>query len=59
MGKIVSSFFISLDGDVAAELRKIKEQTDGDIGMSGSATLVHSETFETGVLNLTYAPEIS
>jgi len=25
---------------VAAEIRKVKERTDGDIGMSGSATLV-------------------
>jgi dihydrofolate reductase len=29
-----------VSGDVAAELRKIKEATDGDIAMSGSATLV-------------------
>lgn len=82
-------------GDVA-RLREIKEQTDGDIQMSGSATtvrwllanglldelklLVHpivvgrgrrlfedtpthklkltdSQTFQTGVLNLTYVPE--
>jgi dihydrofolate reductase len=84
-----------ISGDVAARVREIKEQTDGDIQMSGSATtvrwllandlldelkllvhpiavghgqrlfgdtathplkLVHSETFETGVLNLTYVP---
>ena len=84
-----------LSGDVAAQLRRIKEETEGDIVMSGSATLVrwllandlidefglmvhpivvgsgqrlfedtaahplqlvHQETFETGVLNLTYAP---
>lgn len=84
-----------LAGDVANEIRKIKESTDGDIGMSGSATtvrwllahglldelnlmvhpiavgygqrlfedtpthpltLVRSETFQTGVLNLTYTP---
>lgn len=83
-----------VSGDVAAELRQIKERSD-DIGMSGSATLVrwllgnnlldelalmvhpivvghgerlfedspthplklvHHEVFETGVLNLTYAP---
>lgn len=82
-------------GDVAGQLRALKERTTGDIGMSGSATtvrwllanglldelrlLVHpiavghgqrlfedtptqplrllaSETFSTGVLNLTYAP---
>ncbi|SDM51623.1 dihydrofolate reductase family protein [Nonomuraea jiangxiensis] len=82
-------------GDVAAELRELKRQLDGDIQMSGSATtvrwllanglldelkllvhpiavghgkrlfedtpthplkLVKSETFETGVLNLTYVP---
>jgi dihydrofolate reductase len=29
-----------ISGDVAANLRALKEQTDGDIGMSGSATLV-------------------
>ncbi|GII04832.1 dihydrofolate reductase family protein [Planobispora takensis] len=29
-----------VSGDVATELRKIKEQTDGDIQMSGSATTV-------------------
>ncbi len=29
-----------VSGDVAGQLRKIKEETDGDIGMSGSATLV-------------------
>jgi dihydrofolate reductase len=84
-----------VSGDVAAQLREIKERTDGDIGMSGSATLVrwllandlldelnlmvhpiavghgqrlfedtptyplqlvNQETFETGVLNLSYAP---
>ncbi|MEO3813726.1 dihydrofolate reductase family protein [Sphaerisporangium sp. B11E5] len=84
-----------ISGDVAAELRELKERTDGDIQMSGSATtvrwllandlldelkllvhpivvghgqrlfedtpthplkLVKSETFETGVLNLTYVP---
>lgn len=83
-----------VSGDVAAELRQIKERS-GDIGMSGSATLVRwllvnnlldelglmvhpivvghgerlfeespthplklvrHEAFETGVLNLTYAP---
>ncbi|MFF5211153.1 dihydrofolate reductase family protein [Streptosporangium sp. NPDC000396] len=82
--------------DVAAKLRELKEQTDGDIQMSGSATtvrwllanglldelnllvhpiavghgqrlfegtptyplkLVKSETFQTGVLNLTYVPD--
>ncbi|MEW9527461.1 dihydrofolate reductase family protein [Microbispora sp. NPDC049125] len=85
-----------VSGDVAAALREIKEQTDGDIQMSGSATtvrwllanglldelkllvhpiavghgqrlfegtpthklkLVESETFQTGVLNLTYVPD--
>ncbi|MEU7990515.1 dihydrofolate reductase family protein [Streptosporangium canum] len=85
-----------VSGDVAARLREIKEQTDGDIQMSGSATtvrwllanglldelnllvhpiavghgrrlfedtpthplkLVKSETFQTGVLNLTYVPD--
>ena len=84
-----------VSGDVAAQLREIKERTAGDIGMSGSATLVRwllanglvdelglmihpiavghgqrlfedtptyplqlvkHETFETGVLNLSYAP---
>lgn len=84
-----------VSGDVAAKLRELKEQTDGDIQMSGSATtvrrlladglldelnlllhpiavgrgrrlfedtpthplkLVKSETFQTGVLNLTYVP---
>ena len=29
-----------VSGDVAGELRKIKESTEGDIAMSGSATLV-------------------
>jgi dihydrofolate reductase len=29
-----------VSGDVAAQLREIKDRTDGDIGMSGSATLV-------------------
>ena len=29
-----------VSGDVAAELRELKERTDGDIAMSGSATLV-------------------
>jgi dihydrofolate reductase len=86
---------VVLSDDVAAGLRAIKDQTDGDIGMSGSATLVRwllaeglvdelhllvhpivvgsghrlfegssttrlqltgHETFETGVLNLTYVP---
>jgi dihydrofolate reductase len=85
-----------ISGDVAAKLREIKEQTDGDIQMSGSATtvrwllanglldelnllihpiavghgqrlfedtpthplkLIKSETFTTGVLNLTYVPD--
>jgi dihydrofolate reductase len=85
-----------VSGDVAGELRKIKERTDGGIGMSGSATLVRwlianglldelhlmvhpiavghgqrlfedtptqplrlldQETFQTGVLNLTYVPD--
>ncbi|WP_113702553.1 dihydrofolate reductase family protein [Nonomuraea lactucae] len=84
-----------ISGDVAARLRELKKQTDGDIQMSGSATtvrwllanglldklnllvhpivvgrgrrlfedtpthplkLVRSETFQTGVLNLTYVP---
>jgi dihydrofolate reductase len=84
-----------VSGDVAEQLRKIKESTDGDIGMSGSATtvrwllanglldelallmhpiavgsgqrlfedtpttpltLVHSQTLDTGVLHLRYAP---
>jgi dihydrofolate reductase len=84
-----------ISGDVAAQLRELKERTDGDIQMSGSATtvrwllagglldelnllvhpiavghgqrlfedtpthplkLVKSETFKTGVLNLTYVP---
>jgi dihydrofolate reductase len=84
-----------LSGDVAGQLREIKERAGGDIGMTGSATLVrwllanglldelglmvhpigvghgqrlfedtptyplrlvNQETFETGVLNLTYAP---
>jgi dihydrofolate reductase len=83
-----------LSGDVAGQLRTIKDQTVGDIGMCGSATLVRwlleaglldelnlmihpiavghgqrlfedtptfpfelvtHETFETGVLNLSYA----
>ncbi|NUW45879.1 dihydrofolate reductase family protein [Nonomuraea rhodomycinica] len=85
-----------VNGDVAARLRDLKKQTDGDIQMSGSATtvrwllanglldelnllvhpiavgrgqrlfedtpthplkLVRSETFQTGVLNLTYVPD--
>ncbi|MCT9934478.1 dihydrofolate reductase family protein [Planotetraspora sp. A-T 1434] len=85
-----------ISGDVAATLREVKEQTDGDIQMSGSATtvrwlladglldelkllvhpiavghgrrlfedtpthplkLVKSETFQSGVLNLTYVPD--
>ncbi|MBP2706253.1 dihydrofolate reductase family protein [Microbispora sp. RL4-1S] len=85
-----------VSGDVAARLREIKEETEGEIQMSGSATtvrwllanglldelnllvhpiavghgqrlfedtpthaltLVKSETFQTGVLNLTYVPE--
>jgi dihydrofolate reductase len=29
-----------ISGDVAARLREVKESTDGDIGMSGSATTV-------------------
>ncbi len=29
-----------VSGDVATQLRKIKDASDGDIGMSGSATLV-------------------
>jgi len=84
-----------VSGDVATQIQDIKEQSDGDIGMSGSATLVrwllanglldelallvppiavghgrrlfedtpthplklvNHETFQTGVLNLTYAP---
>lgn len=84
-----------VSGDVAAQLRVIREQAGGDIGMSGSATLVRwllanglldelclmvhpivvgrgqrlfedtathplrlvsHEAFQTGVLNLTYAP---
>ena len=84
--------------DVAAQLRKIKESTDGDIGMSGSATtvrwllanglldelallvhpiavgsgqrlfedtatqplkLLHSQTLDSGVLHLRYAPASS
>jgi dihydrofolate reductase len=84
-----------ISGDVAAGVRELKERTDGDIQMSGSATtvrwlladglldelnllvhpiavghgqrlfedtpthplkLVRSETFRTGVLNLTYVP---
>jgi dihydrofolate reductase len=84
-----------VSGDVATKLREIKERGDGDIGMSGSATLarwllanglldelnlmlhpivvghgrrlfedtptqplqlMHDETFETGVLHLTYQP---
>ncbi|TPQ21727.1 dihydrofolate reductase family protein [Streptomyces sporangiiformans] len=85
-----------ISGDAAARLREIKEQADGDIQMSGSATtvrwllahglldelhllvhpivvgrgqrlfedtpthplkLVKSETFQTGVLDLTYVPD--
>ncbi|MEU6716910.1 dihydrofolate reductase family protein [Nonomuraea sp. NPDC046802] len=85
-----------ISGDVAAELRELKNEIDGDIQMSGSATtvrwllanglldelkllvhpiavgrgqrlfedtpthplkLVTSETFATGVLNLTYVPD--
>lgn len=85
-----------ISGDVAAKLRELKEQTDGDIQMSGCATtvrwllanglldelkllvhpiavghgrrlfedtpthplkLVKSETFKTGVLDLTYVPD--
>jgi dihydrofolate reductase len=85
-----------VSGDIAAQLREVKEQADGDIQMSGSATtvrsllangvldelnllvhpivvghgqrlfedtethrlkLVKSETFRTGVLNLSYVPD--
>jgi dihydrofolate reductase len=85
-----------VSGDVAASLNELKQQLDGDIQMSGSATtvrwllanglldelnllvhpiavghgqrlfedtpthplkLVRSETFQTGVLNLTYVPD--
>ncbi|MGH3716311.1 MAG: dihydrofolate reductase family protein [Micromonosporaceae bacterium] len=85
-----------ISGDVAAQVRKLKESTDGSIEMSGSATtvrwllseglldelrlmvhpilvghgqrvfedpstqplrLVSQETFDTGVLNLTYVPD--
>ncbi|WP_336208573.1 dihydrofolate reductase family protein [Nonomuraea sp. LPB2021202275-12-8] len=85
-----------ISGDVAAQVREIKKELDGDIQMSGSATtvrwllanglldelkllvhpiavghgqrlfedtpthplkLVESETFQTGVLNLTYVPD--
>jgi dihydrofolate reductase len=85
-----------ISGDVAAKVRELKEQVDGDIQMSGSATtvrwllanglldelnllvhpivvgrgqrlfddtathrlkLVKSETFQTGVLNLSYVPD--
>jgi dihydrofolate reductase len=85
-----------ISDDAATRLREIKEQTDGDIQMSGSATTVRwllanglldelhlllhpvavghgrrlfedtptyalklagSETFKTGVLNLTYVPD--
>ncbi|MFC4012839.1 dihydrofolate reductase family protein [Nonomuraea purpurea] len=85
-----------ISGDVAAKLRELKNEIDGDIQMSGSATtvrrllanglldelkllvhpiavgrgqrlfedtpthplkLVTSETFTTGVLNLTYVPD--
>jgi dihydrofolate reductase len=84
-----------VSGDVAGELTRIKNETDGDIAMSGSATLVRwllanglmdelrllvhpiavgsgqrlfentpthpldlirHDTFENGVLNLTYVP---
>lgn len=31
-----------VSGDVASQIREIKRQTDGDIGISGSATLVRS-----------------
>jgi dihydrofolate reductase len=87
-----------VSGDVATRLRELKERTDGDIILSGSATLVrwllanglldeldlmvhpiavghgqrlfedtpthplqlvNHETFETGVLNLSYAPAAS
>ncbi|MFI7440770.1 dihydrofolate reductase family protein [Nonomuraea indica] len=87
-----------VSGDVAAELRELKKEIDGDIQMSGSATtvrwllanglldelnllvhpivvghgrrlfedtpthplkLVTSETFTTGVLNLTYVPDVA
>lgn len=84
-----------ISGDVGTQILKLKQETDGDIGMWGSATLVRwllanglldelnlmvhpiavgrgqrlfedtptyplrlvkQETFETGVLNLSYAP---
>jgi dihydrofolate reductase len=84
-----------VSGDVAGRLREVKESTDGDIGMSGSATtvrwlianglldelallvhpiavgsgqrlfedtpttpftLMHSQTLDSGVLHLRYAP---
>ena len=85
-----------VSGDVAQQLRDLRDATDGDLSISGSATLVRSllaeglidelrllmhpivvghgqrlfedgapqplelvasETFSTGVLNLTYAPK--
>jgi dihydrofolate reductase len=85
-----------ISGDVATELRELREEIDGDIQMAGSATtvrwllanglldelnllvppivvgrgqrlfedtpshplkLVKSETFQTGVLNLSYVPD--
>jgi dihydrofolate reductase len=87
-----------VSGDVAGRLREVKGSTDGDIGMSGSATtvrwllanglldelallvhpiavgsgrrlfedtpttpftLVHSQTLDSGVLHLRYAPATS
>ncbi|MQA85293.1 MAG: dihydrofolate reductase [Streptosporangiales bacterium] len=98
LGKAAWNNTTVVSGDVAPQLREIKERTDGDIGLSGSATvvrwllannlldelhlmvhpiavghgqrlfedtptyplrLVHHEMFETGVLNLTYAPAAS
>jgi dihydrofolate reductase len=48
-----------ISGDVAGRLRELKQQTDGDIQMSGSATavrwlLAHGLLDE---LNLSYVPD--
>jgi hypothetical protein len=47
--RIRSNFFISLDGVVESRLFPPDEPTV-------PLTLLSSETFETGVLNLSYAP---
>ena len=42
MGRLVVTEFVSLDGDVAEEVTKLKQQQDGDIVVHGSAQLVQA-----------------